>query len=206
MSPSQRDRFEAVPASELSEEENEETNTRPKTQALSKTRTCILSSSITLILSTIVFIALLVPGTPVSKSSCGQSIGEATALGCQFDELVGDWLPPHCSRVGITEYRAFGGGSWDYWADKNGTTPTPDLSKLSGGSAWWTTDGAHLAHCAFMLVRVADAYHNGLRIDEDKAGNMNHTLHCARFLLNSAMKSPTVDQIRSIGYVGFGTC
>ena len=202
MSRSHRDGFQAIPTSELSEREER----RQALQSSSETRSWILSSFITLILSSIIFIVLLVPGKPTPKSSCGQSIEEATSLGCQFDELVGDWLPPDCSRIGSAEYLAFGGGSWDYWADQNGTTPTPDLSKLSGGSKWWTTDGAHLAHCAFMLVRVADAYHNGLRIDEDKAGNMNHTWHCARFLLNAAMKSPDIKQVRSVGYVGFGTC
>jgi hypothetical protein len=116
------------------------------------------------------------------------------------------WLPSACSQAYTSEFLQYSDtDSWNYWADENGTEPLPDLSSLSPGQKYWTTNGEHMAHCAFMLVRLADALNSGKKLDK-MTRHFEHSKHCAMMLLDASKESFAWNSIRSWGEVRVGSC
>ena len=117
--------------------------------------------------------------------SCGSSIAEAQRRGCTFDYLAKSWLHPKCPRIGTEEFLELGEGqseqSWTYWQDDDAEAEFNDISKLASNESnpkwWWSTEEEHLNHFAYMLVRLAHAFHEGTRIDS-KSGDLHHAKHC----------------------------
>ena len=138
--------------------------------------------------------------------TCGHSIETAQTSGCLYDPLTVRWLPPQCPRTGTDDFAKFNDGQpWRYWADSEGSREFKNLALQFDASGYYTTNKEHLAHCAFMLIRVADALRTGERVD-DMTADYDHSKHCAMLLLNRSMSSPTVDEIQTWGRVKLGTC
>jgi hypothetical protein len=131
-----------------------------------------------------------------TRVSCGQSVAEARQRDCQWDSLVMAWLPKDCPQFGVDDYVALGegtkgnGSSWTYWQDRDGEHVIDDPSIMAAGSDitgspedlpnddwWWTTEGEHLTHCAWMLIRLSHAMSDGSNID-GKTADFHHTKHC----------------------------
>ena len=148
--------------------------------------------------------------SPKPPSPCGTSIPEAISLGCVFDPLTVYWLPPTCSRFGASEFTSFNDGKpWRYWSDVEGREEIIDLP-TSGLGLYYTTEAEHMAHCAFMLLRMADALQNdrkgGTRGVDDMTMDFKHSRHCVMMLLNASLSSPTRETINSFGKVQLGSC
>lgn len=144
--------------------------------------------------------------SPLANLTCGNTIESAMLHNCTFDQVTDQWLPLECSRVGLDDFLAYSGHGtpWRYWTDQAGEREFFDLSTHHG--PYYTTEKEHMAHCAFMLIRVADAYaHPEIRLDE-RTADYHHTKHCAMMLLKAALNSPTTDVINSYGKVVTGTC
>ena len=147
--------------------------------------------------------------------ACGSSLTEALALNCTFDQLSTSWLPRSCPRGGNDAFISRGfedigqpTTGWPYYRDSSGQEPLSltELSHLTNpGDKYWTTNGEHLAHCAFSFIRIAEALDSGSRTDW-MVGKLGHNIHCAKIMLEAAMKSPGIDKIGSFAEVPLGTC
>lgn len=144
---------------------------------------------------------------PPRLSSCGETVEEASRRGCVFDPLTVTWLPSSCYRGSTQEFLDAGphNGSWGYWRDQDGKVPVSDLGARIGEKVYWTTEGEHLTHCAYLIIRNAAAQEMGMRLDRT-SGSMHHTRHCAMFLLEAAKHKPTFNSIITAGNVALGAC
>ncbi|KAK3996619.1 hypothetical protein QBC44DRAFT_281490 [Cladorrhinum sp. PSN332] len=155
--------------------------------------------------------------TPREIVDCGNSIQEAINKGCIFDELSKAWLSPVCPRTGTDEFlessmRLGNQSAWKYWTDEQGTTEL-NFGQLSRrvqnnpGKKWsWVgTDREHMAHCAYLIIRLAYAHKTGARVDMLTANYM-HTKHCTLMMLDRAMSAPGIDDKITRGDVRFGWC
>lgn len=96
---------------------------------------------------------------------------------------------------------------WRYYADEaqtheyvNGLVDAP-----IGHYSYYTTRGEHLAHCAYILVRGAEARALGHRLD-GLSSDVEHTRHCALFLFEYARHAPHFDTVNTPGDVMLGEC
>jgi hypothetical protein len=155
---------------------------------------------------------------PLPLLTCGNTIHEARQAGCPFDRLTKAWLPAECSRKYEEEFLEYPASrlnmtdGWKYYED------TPDRAEVTdedmalyaetrpmGDMSWVSTTRMHLAHCAFVLMRRANADETGVRLDKT-SDFASHAKHCLSMLLASAMKAPDIDIVQSEGQVGFGAC
>lgn len=155
---------------------------------------------------------------PLPLLTCGTTIDEAKRAGCSFDRLTKAWLPAECSRKYETDFLDYPTTrlnmtvGWQYYED---TADRPEISdedmalyaetRPMGGMSWVSTTRMHLAHCAFVLMRRADADETEARLDKTSEF-ASHAKHCLSMLLSSAMKAPDIDHVQSEGQVGFGAC
>lgn len=140
---------------------------------------------------------------------CGSSVAEAKAKGCIFDPLTVYWMPSTCSQAYTSEFLEYGRQtnslSWRYWGAPNDTDPLQDLATLEAEAEYYTTNSEHLAHCTFMLLRLAESAKSGKRVDT-MTSDLKHSKHCALMLLEASKSSPQWDEIRTIGRVRLGAC
>lgn len=149
--------------------------------------------------------------------TCGTSVAEAEQAGCSFDRLTKAWLPAECSRKYEREFLEYPAAQlnmsqWRYYEDASAQVEITDAemaiyaeTKASGEMSWVSTTRMHLAHCAFVMMRRADAYDTGKRMDHTTEF-ATHAKHCLSMLLHAAMKAPDIDIVQSKGEVGFGAC
>jgi hypothetical protein len=159
--------------------------------------------------------------------TCGSTLEEAKARGCTFDPMTVQWLPPQCSRAGLDEFLVAHGSyapwekrsespypdqianesTWRYYTDETQTVEYVDGLHMAplGHYMYYTTRGEHLAHCAFILVRGAEARAAGERLDL-LSGDSVHTRHCALFLWEYARQAPNFDTVNTPGDVMLGAC
>ncbi|KAI0107897.1 hypothetical protein GGR51DRAFT_548347 [Nemania sp. FL0031] len=144
---------------------------------------------------------------------------ESKNAGCTFDRLTKAWLPAQCPRYYEEEYIQFPATlnltnitGWHYWEDHATTKEITDEemaffaeTRPVGDMSWVSTNRMHLAHCAFVLMRRADAEEAGERMDATSE-YIPHMKHCLQMLLNAAMKAPGIDKPLAEGQVGFGAC
>lgn len=155
---------------------------------------------------------------PVPLLTCGTTIHEAKQAGCSFDRLTKAWLPAECSRKYEEEFVEYPASrlnmtdGWRYYEDTPGRPEVTDEdmalyaeTRPMGDMTWVSTTRMHLAHCAFVLMRRADADETGVRLDKTSEF-ASHAKHCLSMLLTSAMKAPDIDIVQSEGQVGFGAC
>jgi hypothetical protein len=136
---------------------------------------------------------------------CGSSVKEAVSRGCTWDPLAKHWLPTECPRIGSEEYASH---DWKYYTTQDGLETIEDITGLAGsGDAWWSTEKEHSMHCAYLLTRMGYVLSTSGRA-EDILKKFKHTKHCAMFLLDRALLSPTADNIttKGISLTQLGTC
>jgi hypothetical protein len=141
-----------------------------------------------------------------SELTCGNSSEEARARGCTFDQLTVAWLPSACPRYGNDEYLSL--GPWTYWKDfygKEAIAGEDELVHMGEEDEYWSTQAEHMAHCAYMLLRVHKTSLDGGRQDWMTA-NATHTEHCIMALLNAGLSSPSNGEINTYGFVRYGYC
>ncbi|KAL7940079.1 hypothetical protein V8C42DRAFT_338616 [Trichoderma barbatum] len=151
------------------------------------------------------------------RISCGDTLEDAMRKGCVWDELTNAWMPMECPRAGEAEYIAASGNidptkSWIVYKDRNGTIPVDrslmvnqSSDPFGGLMGWWTTEGQHVAHCLYILQRLAYVVHTEDRRDF-MVGNINHTTHCIKSLFHMAQMSPTWGNIIGKGQSAIGYC
>ncbi|KAK4164425.1 hypothetical protein QBC43DRAFT_50377 [Cladorrhinum sp. PSN259] len=190
---------------------------RKQTCLLLLTSLVALSLAVALTAVTTMHLRLIRNTAPPEVIDCGNSIQEAINKGCVFDELSKAWLSPVCPRTGTDEFlessmRLGNMSTWKYWADEQGTTELTfgQLSQRiqnNPGEKWsWVgTDREHMAHCAYLIIRLAYAHKTGARVDMLTANYM-HTKHCTLMMLDRAMSAPGIDDKITRGDVRFGWC
>lgn len=136
---------------------------------------------------------------------CGKSVDEAISLGCTFDPMTLQWLRPECTRTGNQDYLDFLSGNLTYWVDHEGKIPVPDLSRQVNEDGFWGQQRQHVAHCAFMYVRLIEAATTDGVYDR-KTWSSHHANHCAHVLLKWAMRAPDMEEAKQWARVSFGTC
>ena len=157
------------------------------------------------------------------RLDCGSSVEEAHARGCTFDRLSLSWLPMQCSSKELdrflkwhrkdAQHQSLENESetpWKYYENDNGTVGaeiqgSDELSTRIGDETYWTTRGEHLAHCAFMLLRMQTGLDGRKRID-GTAQDYHHAFHCVNYLLETAATNQDFDKIDVVGGVRFGYC
>jgi hypothetical protein len=168
-----------------------------------------------------------------AQETCGSSIAEAKAKGCQYDDLIKAWLPSACPRHGTKEFQASGAawvasqlnstlavdlketGSWPYFnkLEKPVQMTPEEVAGLGDksdsypgpGSTWFSSHREHLHHCAWVLKRLSNAYSRGLRAD-DQTRSYPHIDHCVNIMLAGSLQAPGVDEVITRGNVWFGSC
>ncbi|KAL2061460.1 hypothetical protein VTL71DRAFT_6837 [Oculimacula yallundae] len=190
--------------------------------------TLLLAIIITLAYVSVTFPMLVKAGLARRTFSCGTTLEEAKARGCTFDPMTVQWLPKQCSRRGLDEFLVAHGthtwtkrseignlypdqtaneSTWRYFTDE--TQSTEYLNGLIdapiGHYKYVTTRGEHLAHCAFILIRGAEARAHGERVDL-LSSDLEHTRHCALFLFEYARNTEHFDTINTPGDVMLGAC
>ncbi|KAH6666763.1 hypothetical protein B0J14DRAFT_604344 [Halenospora varia] len=126
---------------------------------------------------------------------CGSSVEEAVLRGCTWDTISKYWLPAECPRIGIPENAVT---DWNYYTTPQGGE-TVDITGTDGsGYKWWSTEKEHSMHCAYLLVRMGYVVSTSGRVD-NTLQNFPHTRHCALFLLDRALLSPTANNITTKG-------
>lgn len=130
-----------------------------------------------------------------APSTCGTTVAEAKANGCEFDVLSECWLPKECrDRETDLEFHKWLQsddrqlGPWPFFEDREMTRRIPDEKALS---QWvdqliFTPHEEHVGHCIFMARKLRRAMEGELRMDT-RNGPLNHTIHCT----NVALKSTT---------------
>ncbi|KAI8633286.1 hypothetical protein F5Y19DRAFT_490483 [Xylariaceae sp. FL1651] len=147
---------------------------------------------------------------------CGTTVEEARRAGCEFDRLTLTWLRPECPRHYEEEFTQlpakYNLTGWHYFAD-SAMTNEVTLEEVGAFAetrppkeyVWTSTQRQHIAHCAYALMRRADAEIAGERVD-GTSRDLPHMKHCLHSLLNAAMQAPHIDTKRSEGQVAFGGC
>lgn len=114
--------------------------------------------------------------------SCGQSIAEARAAGCEYEVLSGAWMPPACLDPELNEeFRQI--HDWKYYADadRQEEIPEPMLAEREGEEgAYYTTQRWHVIHCAYQWRKLHRAWESGRAVElgAHALGDFNHTIHC----------------------------
>jgi hypothetical protein len=144
---------------------------------------------------------------PGERLSCGNTIEEALARGCTFDILSMSWLRDSCPRDQADEFVLYPGAEpWRYFRHENATGEMDEaaLSELGAG-LWWAKQKEHMAHCAFMLLRLHAVLERGERPD-GLTGSLKHSKHCVMMLLEASKWDPENDIINTPETVAFGVC
>ncbi|KAI0153129.1 hypothetical protein GGR57DRAFT_467788 [Xylariaceae sp. FL1272] len=187
-----------------------------KSWALLISHIWILTTTIALIVASTAYFRLLRKTTRRPLLNCGTTVAEAEQLGCAFDSLTKTWLPKDCSRRFEQEYldlpAKYNLGPWPFWDDltmRNNITDD-DIAlyaetKPLHTDVWVSSQRQHIVHCAYALMRRADAEAEGIRMDSTTE-NLPHMHHCLQSLLDAAMQAPHIDTLHSAGETGFGSC
>ena len=99
------------------------------------------------------------------------------------------WLPDECYDPDLTaQFMALGDDpvrDWEYWMEWNSTEPVPREEALSGKhEKLYVSWEFHLYHCTYMWRKLHRAILQGKRVDS-YIGNMGHTTHCERMLIEA---------------------
>lgn len=115
---------------------------------------------------------------------CGNSTGEALALGCKLDVLSGAWLPEKCrdDELAAEFDRAAPDGHWKYYRDQN---LTEEITKEDVMQMGYTDNAApyyfsglwHATHCHYYWRKLYRAPGLG-KIVEPRYDTMGHITHC----------------------------
>lgn len=169
----------------------------------------VIITTTKLVIITVLAYQLILLRTPRKEHSCGTTVEEAKVRGCTFDPLTVSWLPTQCSREGYKQFHEFSlKNSLQYYRDNQSISEIigPEaLSERGGTIGYWTTTGEHLAHCAFIFLRLHAAMDRALRVD-NTALNPLHTSHCVDYLLEAARSHADFDKVTTFGRIKIGSC
>ncbi|GAB0137726.1 hypothetical protein EsDP_00005981 [Epichloe bromicola] len=123
--------------------------------------------------------------SPTTPCDCGNSVAEAKAMGCVYDDLAPAWLPQHCmdhELKAVFDKAGDGpGGRWQYFADANLTQRlTVDEVALFADSPekyFYSTPRWHLMHCNYYWRKMFRSHLNGVQI-EGRYNSERHVKHC----------------------------
>jgi hypothetical protein len=127
-------------------------------------------------------------------SYCGNSTSEARALGCRFDPMSFNWLPPDCyDEELITEFLAV--DKWVWYKDNSTATAMP-FSEVQSGEypRLWVTRKFHLYHCTYQWRKFHRAILMGKPVD-DYVGKYDHTAHCEGVLTEDPITATAFDDV-----------
>ena len=121
---------------------------------------------------------------------CGNSPDTARAMGCHFDIMSFSWLPAACYDTELSYNFTYAYPNvttptrWQWYEDEYGGKPVP-LADVETGNykKLYVTWEYHVVHCVFMWKKLHRAVNSGGRVDS-YVGNLAHTEHCARILLD----------------------
>jgi hypothetical protein len=147
---------------------------------------------------------------------CGTQNEEAVAMGCIYDHIAVDWLPPHCHDADlVAEFDASGpgtNGTWSYYRiESQGMLgpnfipieeePTTTIDTFAQrGEDYWATTEWHVAHWLF-------TWRKQIRfLGQDLEGNLiepwnakeAHVKHCSEYIWNVIRQGRSLDGITTL--------
>ncbi|KAK8078951.1 hypothetical protein PG994_002758 [Apiospora phragmitis] len=144
---------------------------------------------------------------------CGTSDEEAVAMGCIWDHIAVDWLPPHCVDPAlVAEFDVAGSGpagAWPYYISDlqkvallTETQRTPvnltDIDRLAReGREYWTTVEWHISHCLFTWRKQVRSAGGGVSVEpwNDKEA---HASHCSEYIWNVVRTGRPLDEVSTV--------
>jgi len=136
----------------------------------------------------------------ISGNNCGNSTSEAQEKGCQYDVMLGSWLPPAChDRQLMEEYLAE--AKWKWYTDSELKNEIPmEILRLGEHGMIYTNSSEHSDHCAYVWMKQFRATLNKKPMDDISAG-YKHTHHCV-----GKVKNPISDSETVYGILRYGRC
>ncbi|EGP88313.1 uncharacterized protein MYCGRDRAFT_92695 [Zymoseptoria tritici IPO323] len=135
---------------------------------------------------------------PADDCWCGETDQQAVAMGCQYDHLAVDWLPPSCIDQALVDEFDMSGpgvdGAWIYYdprVSEDGmstlfvsiSTNETDEFALRG-KQYFATRGWHILHCMFTWRKQFRAWHSHKPI-EPWNDDEEHIKHCSEYIMRT---------------------
>ncbi|KAK4076185.1 hypothetical protein Trihar35433_2745 [Trichoderma harzianum] len=192
-------------------------------QRRASSRRTFLTHMVTVILTSVTWIALILLYRPdnifdsPNKSgnstvlpgfdyiSCGNSTETAKAMGCVYDILANHWVPAQCEdKQAIEEYQK--DGTWYGYADAEHKKLLP-YAEMGEVGMYWTNLRDHVNHCARLWTKQFNAFMEDRDYYDSLIVSEGHTKHCAQYLVDKTDEG--VGDFRAIPIqvdVGFMGC
>ncbi|KAK3696660.1 hypothetical protein LTR37_017841 [Vermiconidia calcicola] len=134
---------------------------------------------------------------------CGNSNQEAITMGCIYDHIAVDWLPPSCvDNELVNEFDASGpgvDGTWPYYELNSAYRYAPinasdiDLYAIEGKD-YYATPEWHVAHCLFIWRKEFRASSEAKTI-EPWNNKEAHIVHCSDYILRAIRSNVGLDDV-----------
>lgn len=138
---------------------------------------------------------------------CGSSDLEAIEMGCRYDHIAVDWLPPSCIDDDLVEEfdvsRPGPDGSWPYFEIVRPTPLTRFLSPINAtqiddfareGREYFATREWHILHCMFTWRKQLRAGFDGKHV-ESWNNKEEHVRHCSDYIMEVVRSKSNVDEV-----------
>lgn len=140
---------------------------------------------------------------------CGSTNSEAIDMGCIYDHIAVDWLPPYCHDADlVAEFDASGpNGTWPYYRNITSTTSGDEFALLKPSSTidtlaregedYFATVGWHVAHCLFTWRKQLRFQQNGKGrlVVEPWNAKESHAQHCSEYIWNVLRSGRSLEEI-----------
>jgi hypothetical protein len=138
---------------------------------------------------------------------CGNSASEARERGCVFDVMMTGWVKEDCYNKAVSEEYLLE-GAFRFFSDPEATNEIPlDVIRLGEHTHMYTNDLHHRAHCVYVWKLQALALESQaqgkVKLIDSESYTYDHTVHCARILVNSI---PSPPYSMNYGEVDFLSC
>ncbi|OAL02745.1 hypothetical protein IQ06DRAFT_303396 [Phaeosphaeriaceae sp. SRC1lsM3a] len=159
---------------------------------------------------------LVLPNNSPPQCWCGTHNDEAAAMGCVYDHIAVDWLPPHCHDADlVAEFDTSGPSTsnktWPYYraesrsilgpvfvpVNEDSVTTIDTLARR--GEDYWATTEWHIAHCLFTWrkqVRFQSQDIEG-RLVEPWNTKEAHVKHCSDYIWDVVRTGRPLDEINT---------
>ncbi|OIW34634.1 hypothetical protein CONLIGDRAFT_675602 [Coniochaeta ligniaria NRRL 30616] len=126
-------------------------------------------------------------------------------MGCRYDHIAVDWLPPHCIDDELTsEFDGAGpNGTWPYFKLEGvsllGASYVPieanEIEKLAReGRDYYATRSWHVAHCMFTWRKqFRSRFSDGSM--EPWNNKEGHIKHCSMYIMDMLQKGQRLDEV-----------
>ena len=138
---------------------------------------------------------------------CGTSNEEAIAMGCIYDHIAVDWLPPDCTdRDLVAEFDRSGpgpNGTWPYFVLSTVSEKEPQFAPLdiaqidtyaAQGTDYFATREWHILHCMFIWRKQLRAGLSG-KVVEPWNNHEEHIKHCSSYIVDAIRTNQRLDDI-----------